>query len=91
MKYLATTVLVSAAALTLAASGASAEIACNDEGECWHIKGKADYKPEYGVHVHPDDWKWGEKEHFKWREHEATAIGMVVLGSRLNEAEGAPL
>jgi hypothetical protein len=60
MKYLATTTLVSAAALALAASSASAEIACNDEGECWHIKGKADYKPEHGVHVYPDDWKWGE-------------------------------
>jgi hypothetical protein len=71
MKYLATTVLVSAAALALAATNASAEIACNDEGECWHIKGKADfYKPEHGVHIHPDSWKWGEKEHFKWREHE---------------------
>jgi len=70
MKYLATAIFVSAAALALAATSASAEIACNDEGECWHIKGKADYKPEHGVHVHPDDWKWGEKEHLKWREHE---------------------
>jgi hypothetical protein len=44
---------------------------CNDEGECWHIKGKADfYKREHGVHIYPDSWKWGEKEHFKWREHE---------------------
>ena len=63
MRYLATTVFVSAAALALAATSASAEIACNDEGECWHIKGKADfYKPEHGVHIYPDNWKWGEHE-----------------------------
>jgi hypothetical protein len=62
--------LIAAAALALVATGASAAIVCNDEGDCWHVKGKVEYKPEHGVHVHPDDWKWGEKEHFKWREHE---------------------
>ena len=46
-------------------------VACNGEGECWHIKGKANfYKPEHGVHIYADNWKWGEKEHYKWREHE---------------------
>ena len=22
------------------------------------------------MHIYPDNWKWGEKEHFKLREHE---------------------
>jgi hypothetical protein len=36
-----------------------------------HLKGKADFhKPEHGVHIYADNWKWGEKEHYKWREHE---------------------
>ena len=35
------------------------------------LKGKPDfYKPEHGVHIYADNWKWGEKEHYKWREHE---------------------
>ena len=71
MRSLTKVALMAAGALTLAATSASAEIACNEEGECWHIKGKADfYKPEHGIHIYPDNWKWGEKEHFKWREHE---------------------
>ena len=71
MRSVAKLALVAAGALALAATSASAEIACNSEGECWHIKGKADfYKREHGVHIYADDWKWGEKEHYKWREHE---------------------
>jgi hypothetical protein len=69
MRSFLTIVLVSAGALAISVTSASAEIACNSEGECWHIKGKADfYKPEHGIHIYPDNWKWGEKEHFKWRE-----------------------
>jgi hypothetical protein len=62
--------LVGAAVLVLATGGASADIVCNDEGECWHVKERYEYKPELKLHVYPDDWKWGEKEHYKWREHE---------------------
>jgi hypothetical protein len=62
--------LVAAAVLVLATGGASADIVCNDEGECWHVKERHEYKPELKLHVYPDDWKWGEKEHYKWREHE---------------------
>jgi hypothetical protein len=70
MRRILTAALIGAGALALAATSASAEIACNDEGDCWHIKGKGDYKPEHGVHIHPDSWKWGEKEHYKWHEHD---------------------
>ncbi len=51
---------------------ASAEIVCNDEGDCWHAKNRYDYKPEFGLHVYKDDWKWGDHEHtkYRWREHD---------------------
>ena len=63
--------LVAAGALALAATGTSAAVVCNAEGDCWHVKGEANfYKPEHGVHIYAGDWKWGEKEHYKWREHE---------------------
>jgi hypothetical protein len=69
MKSLTTALLVAASALALATT-ASADVVCNDEGDCWHIKGRADYKPEFKLHVHPDSWKWGEKEHYRFHEHE---------------------
>jgi hypothetical protein len=51
------------------ASVASAAIVCNGEGQCWHVRGRYAYRPEYGVVVHPDNWRWGRDEHFAWREH----------------------
>jgi len=37
--------LAGAVAFVLATGGASAEIVCNDEGECWHVKERHEYKP----------------------------------------------
>jgi hypothetical protein len=64
-------ILVAAGALALAATTASAEIACNAEGDCWHVK-RHDYHPDLKLSIHPDNWKWAEheKEKYKWREHE---------------------
>lgn len=70
MKFLTKLALVGSAAFALTATAASAEIVCNGEGECWHARQHAEYKPEFGVRVHADDWKWKESEHYKWREHE---------------------
>jgi hypothetical protein len=71
MRHLSKATLVAAGALALAATGVSAAVVCNDEGDCWHVKGEANfYKPEHGVRIYADNWKWGEKEHRKWREHE---------------------
>ena len=66
---LAATALLSAGTLALVATNASAEIACNGEGQCWHIKSHYDYRPEFGVTIHPDGWHWGANEHFVFREH----------------------
>lgn len=68
--------LIAAAALgsavMLTASAASAEIACNREGECWHVKEVRVYRPEHGIIVHPEGWRWAEheREKYRWREHE---------------------
>jgi hypothetical protein len=61
--------LIAAAALTATALPASAMIACNNSGECWHVRSNYVYRPEFGVTVHPDNWHWGKRERFRWRDH----------------------
>ena len=56
-------------AAALFSSSASAAIACNREGECWHTAKVYSYHPEYGVTIHESNWRWGPSEHFTWREH----------------------
>jgi hypothetical protein len=63
----ATALALSLASLT--ATTASAAIACNREGYCWHVRRAWAYQPAWGVVVHPDNWRWGPTEHFAWREH----------------------
>ena len=62
--------LAAVGAMALVATSASAAIVCNDDGDCWHVKGEARYKPELRLHIHPDNWKFAEKEHYRWHEHE---------------------
>jgi hypothetical protein len=61
--------VMGASALALMATSASAAIACNGEGECWHVHARYAYHPEYGVVIHPDGWRWGKGEHYAWHEH----------------------
>ncbi len=70
MKGLTSAIFGAACVLALTASAASAEIVCNREGECWHVKGRLDYHPDWGLVVHPDNWKWESHEKYTWREHE---------------------
>jgi hypothetical protein len=69
MNAFSKTLLAAAGALALAATAASAEIACNREGDCWHVK-RLDFHPDLNIAVHPDTWKWAEHEKYRWREHE---------------------
>jgi len=69
MKTLTKALLVAAGSLALTAATASAEVACNSEGECWHVK-RHDYDPGLKLSIHPDNWKWDGQEKYKWREHE---------------------
>ena len=56
--------------LALLASPASAAVVCNDEGDCWRVKQKYDYKPEWRLRVYDDNWKWSDndKHKYRWRE-----------------------
>jgi hypothetical protein len=70
MKALTKSIAGAVCALALTATAASAEIVCNREGDCWHIKERPGYRPEFGLTIHPDNWKWGAHEKFRWHEHE---------------------
>jgi hypothetical protein len=48
---------------------ASAAIVCSGH-ICWHSTETYEYPPRAHVVVHPDDWHWGPREHFVFREHE---------------------
>ncbi|MEI9963607.1 MAG: hypothetical protein WDM92_01755 [Caulobacteraceae bacterium] len=60
---------VAAAGVALAASSASAAIVCNAAGDCWHTHARYAYRPAWGLVVHPDSWRWGPADHFRWHEH----------------------
>ena len=66
---LAAAAVLGAAGLALTATSASAYIACNSEGVCWHVRHRYAYQPEFGVVIHPEGWRWGAGEHYVWREH----------------------
>jgi hypothetical protein len=68
MQTLTKLIMTAAAALTLSAGAASAAVVCNDEGDCWRVKERIEYKPELRLRVYDDDWKWKEGEKYRWRE-----------------------
>ena len=70
MNVFAKASLVGAAALTLTATSASAAIVCNDEGDCWKVKEKYEYRPEARVRVYDDSWKWRDEDkgRYRWRD-----------------------
>ncbi|RUO98100.1 hypothetical protein [Hyphomicrobium sp.] len=70
MKFVTTAALLGATMLGFTATTASADIVCNGEGDCWHVRHRYNYDPGFGVVVHPDNWRWREAEHYRWREHE---------------------
>jgi hypothetical protein len=69
MKYLVLSTL-GAAALAFSATASSADVVCNESGDCWHARGHVEYKPDLKLRIHPDDWKWREADHYRWREDE---------------------
>ena len=62
-------ILIGASALAISTAHASAAIVCNEEGDCWHVAGRADYQPELKLRIYGDDWKWSDHDHYRWREH----------------------
>ena len=55
MKKVLRAALLAVSALALTAGSASAHIVCNEEGACWRVKVKHEYKPEHRVQIHDDD------------------------------------
>ena len=66
---IAAVALLGLSAPGVSATAAAASIACNAEGACWHVRRPYAYRSEFGVVVHPDNWRWGPNEHYEWREH----------------------
>lgn len=62
--------LVGAGALVLSATVASADVVCNEDGDCWRVRERYEYKPELRLKVYPDNWRWEESENtrYRWRE-----------------------
>jgi hypothetical protein len=60
---------VAAGMLAVTGTAASARVVCNAEGECWHVRNGYHYQPTFGLTVHEDGWRWGNGDHYRWREH----------------------
>jgi hypothetical protein len=61
--------IVGAGALAATAGTASAYVACNRHGDCWHTTERYHYRPHFGVRVHDENWRWRSHERYRWREH----------------------
>jgi len=62
--------IIGAAALAATATTASAEIVCNHDGDCWHVREHYDYQSSFGLTVHDDNWRWHDGDHYRWHEHD---------------------
>ena len=68
MKTLLLGAAIAAGALAVTAGSASAYVACNGDGDCWHTESRVAVP---GVHFdyHPDDWyfhqRWDDHHHFR--------------------------
>ena len=69
LSKIAAAAALAASALAISATAASAEIVCNNEGECWHTHRHYEYRPEFGITVHPNGWVWGAGDRYRWHEH----------------------
>jgi hypothetical protein len=74
LMQVAAVAVIGAASWAVTAAPASADIVCNrdDPADCWHTHEHYDYQPSFGLRVHPDDWRWEDRDrdHYRWHEHE---------------------
>jgi hypothetical protein len=59
-----------------------AYVVCNNHGYCWHVHDRYAYPSGVGITIHADDWRWGDKEHYRWHEHQGRGYwrGGVWIG-----------
>ena len=62
--------LVGAGALVLSGTVAAAEVVCNEDGDCWRVRERYEYKPELRLKMYPDNWRWEERDNarYRWRD-----------------------
>lgn len=76
LTHAALAALLSVGGIAVTATSASAEVVCNELGDCWHVRDHYTYPDNVGIVVHPDDWKWDVAPapdatvHYRWHEHE---------------------
>lgn len=59
---------VAAGALVLSATSASADVACNRYGECWHVTQHYTFYPsDLGVRFYDDAWRDHHRHGYHWR------------------------
>lgn len=46
---------------------ASADVACNQAGECWHVHDRLDYPAGVGITFHADNWARAHRHGYHWR------------------------
>ena len=68
MKVITKATIIAAAAVILGAGSASADVICNEDGDCWKTKERRVYEPSLKLRVMPDDWRWKEGERYRWRD-----------------------
>jgi arylamine N-acetyltransferase len=65
--------LLGVGALAATAQSASAYVACNAEGDCWHTDHRVRVTPNVRVEYHPDNWyfhrDWDHDKDHHWRGH----------------------
>ena len=70
-----------AAAGLLAASAVSASAAMMYAGPvCWHTHEAYDYPPDARVVIHPDEWRWRQRNTTRGGSMKAVAIGAATAG-----------
>jgi hypothetical protein len=65
-----TAALFGIGAVVATTAPASAYVACNRFGDCWHSEARYHYAPSVGVTIHPDHWyfhrNW-DRGRYRWR------------------------
>ena len=72
VKHIAVAALFAAAAIAAATGGASAYVACNRFGDCWHTDHRYHYNPDLKVQFHDDGWyfhrSWDHDRDHRWHD-----------------------
>jgi hypothetical protein len=70
---------VVAGALAITSTAASAFVACNAAGECWHVRERYVYPNPSGVVMHDDGWVFDRPGFYRW-VHDHPGRGYWVKG-----------